>query len=529
MFSKVNRTPEHNNYFPAFLFTWALIFGAFVRLYAPAQTDFPILDGGLFYTMIQDILSNDFRLPHFTSFNQANIPFAYPPMAFYLAAFLSRYLQIELIEIIHWIPAVLSIASIPVFFLLGKSILKDNFLASLATCAYAMLPATFDLYIVGGGLTRSWGMLFALLTIRSVYLMYLQRSIKLLFQTAIFASLLILGHPETTFHTFFIVCLLWFFFGKDMRSFLQSLVIAMIVLVLTSPWWLTVVMRHGISPYLSSLQSGWHHLFFWTPILKMDFAGERFVDIVTVIGMVGFIVQISRKQYLLPIWLLLPFITEPRNPTLFASMALCLLAAVGFQQIAQSITSLTLNHSLENSFAVSRILSSRIGKLWLTFFLIYPLISAFSTSLQLSTYVLTVEQQKAFEWIKANTPKDSRFLILSFEGTFMMPFQEWLPSLTERINIAVEVGYEWLPNRAFEKRRQAFVKLNPCVFESIQCAESWAIEQGLTFDYVIVYQSLITPVDFKVGNEPIRSMHESKHYHLVYQSDLIKIFHQTKP
>ena len=46
----------------------------------------PVNDGGMFATMSADIQRAGYALPAFTSYNGADIPFAYPPFALYLAA-----------------------------------------------------------------------------------------------------------------------------------------------------------------------------------------------------------------------------------------------------------------------------------------------------------------------------------------------------------------------------------------------------------------------------------------------------------
>jgi hypothetical protein len=63
----------------------ATLVGTLIRSFFVLNSDFPLNDGGMFYTMIKDLQSAHFHLPAFTSYNQANIPFAYPPLPFYLA------------------------------------------------------------------------------------------------------------------------------------------------------------------------------------------------------------------------------------------------------------------------------------------------------------------------------------------------------------------------------------------------------------------------------------------------------------
>ena len=59
----------------------AIILGALVRLLYIAGSDFPINDGGLFFTMTRDLQANGFLIPKVTSYNGGGLPFAYPPLA----------------------------------------------------------------------------------------------------------------------------------------------------------------------------------------------------------------------------------------------------------------------------------------------------------------------------------------------------------------------------------------------------------------------------------------------------------------
>ena len=132
-----------------FILVWAVIFGTLARILPAWLAGAPVNDGGLFYQMTEDILQAGYTLPIYTSFNQAQIPFAYPPLAFYLAAFLSRWMPLW--QVFRWIPPVLSVATIPAVYLLGRAVLKSDLKAAFSALAYAMLPAAFDLLIVGGG------------------------------------------------------------------------------------------------------------------------------------------------------------------------------------------------------------------------------------------------------------------------------------------------------------------------------------------------------------------------------------------
>src|SRR5215470_9642735 len=64
----------------------ALVIGGAIRLFYVAHADFPLNDGGLFYTMTEDLRADKYVLPFYTSYNGGSIPYAYPPLAFYLSA-----------------------------------------------------------------------------------------------------------------------------------------------------------------------------------------------------------------------------------------------------------------------------------------------------------------------------------------------------------------------------------------------------------------------------------------------------------
>ena len=44
------------------------LIGGMIRFYFVLRVDFPLNDGGLFLTMIEDLLTNNFSLPWFTSY-----------------------------------------------------------------------------------------------------------------------------------------------------------------------------------------------------------------------------------------------------------------------------------------------------------------------------------------------------------------------------------------------------------------------------------------------------------------------------
>src|SRR5512140_1332957 len=141
------------------------VIGLLVRLLPALGASFPLNDGGLFYRMILEVQANHFRLPLFTSYNLEHIPFAYPPLGLYAAALLSSGLHANVLDVLRLVPAIVSSLSVPVFYFLARRVLKSGPYTTLAaTVAFALLPRAFEWQIMGGGITRSFGFLFTMLT-----------------------------------------------------------------------------------------------------------------------------------------------------------------------------------------------------------------------------------------------------------------------------------------------------------------------------------------------------------------------------
>ncbi len=145
-------------------FTFILVIGLVIRAFFVLRADFPLNDGGFFYKMTQELVENNFEIPLYTSYNHANIPFAYPPLGFYVAGFLSSFLNINLIEVFRFLPLVVSVLTIPAFYLMAKELFSQKF-AIISSFIFTVLPRSFMWMIMGGGVARSFGFLFSILSL----------------------------------------------------------------------------------------------------------------------------------------------------------------------------------------------------------------------------------------------------------------------------------------------------------------------------------------------------------------------------
>lgn len=117
--------------------------GISVRLFHVLRSDFPLNDGGLFLMMIEALRANDYVLPYSIPWAQFELPFAYPPFGFYLAAGLSDLTGIGAVDLLRFLPLVGSAGTIVAFALLARSLLSERIAYLGAVLAFGLVRQGF--------------------------------------------------------------------------------------------------------------------------------------------------------------------------------------------------------------------------------------------------------------------------------------------------------------------------------------------------------------------------------------------------
>jgi hypothetical protein len=503
----------------SFLLILFVLFGGWLRFAPTVLAGDVINDGGMFYSMAQDLHENRYIIPKLVTYNDLNVPFAYPPLPFYMTAFLSDF-GIPLIEIFRWIPALVSTISILAFYLLAKAMLKSSATAALATAAFAFLPRAYTWFVMGGGVSRALGQFFMLLTVWSAYQLFSQKQIKYILLTTFFGALVTLSHPSQWLHTVVICVFLWLIL--DWTAFSHALSVAFGVVLLTAPWWLTVVLRHGFAPFLNASRTGGLSALSWLPLVIPTFAEEQFLTIFTILGLVGIAIQLIRKQYLLPLFLIIPFIIDPRSAPSIAVLPLAMLAGIGLNDLilpglvahvplAEEVDESSRGADWPDLFAAHRPIR------WvLSYFLFIALLGAYAYDQPLAHIVVPESSKEALEWIYANTPPESAFLLITgINDPFADPLQEWFPVLAKRVSVTTVQGREWLLGKDFLEYLYTLSDLQNCMNVDPNCVEKWAIAQNTSYDYLYLLKAQ-SSLTFLLQNSP--------YYELVYETMDVVIF-----
>jgi hypothetical protein len=506
------------------------LLGLYVRLVHVLPADFPLNDGGLFYRMIEELRQNGYALPAFTSYNAAGIPYAYPPLSFYLAGGLADLTGWRLIDIVRLLPPVLSALAIPAFYILARSILHRVTPALIASLVFALLPQNLGWYIMGGGLPRSLALVFALLALHQVHAMYTTGERKYIATSALLSGLTVLSHPQVATFLALSIALFFVFFGRSVRALLHSALVLAGVLLVSAPWWGTVLVNHGPGPLLAALQSGRHSLSALYQIMLFQVTGEPFLSLFSVLCLLGIIVSLVQREWLLPVWLLLPILLTPRTGTDYATVPLAMLAAVALDRLVlPQIAVLAQNARRKNGTQEvapgGTWVQSKAAVYVLAFLALYGLIAAYMTPRQENSplVALGANERSAMDWIASNTPADSRFLVMSGRDSGTDSAGEWFPVVANRVSLSTAQGYEWMPINWVARAERANA-LQYCVALDGTCLDRWATTGNVDYTHVYVR----TGGDDACCSGLYRSLKNSADYRLVYEQQDVAVFsHST--
>ena len=140
------------------IFLVGLLVRIFPLIMMEFPTEVPYNGGGLYYHFSETILENNFAYPRTIPYYTDNgIPFAYPPLLFYLIAIVAKFTPLSTFILHIYLPTFISVITVVAFYFLAKEIFQERKLILFSTLVYAMLPVAFSELIPGEGLCESFG------------------------------------------------------------------------------------------------------------------------------------------------------------------------------------------------------------------------------------------------------------------------------------------------------------------------------------------------------------------------------------
>jgi hypothetical protein len=490
----VGRLPDRH--YPVAL-ALAVALGIAVRAYHVLSQDFPLNDGGLFFAMVRDLQAAHYHLPAFTSYNRAEIPYAYSPLAFYLAGLLDDLTPLSLLDLFRWLPLIASGLIVVAFAWLARGLLASRWAAVAAVVAFSLIPRSYIWMLMGGGLTRSFGFLFGLVTLRLLYSFLTERRWFYVPLVAVAAALTVASHLGTAPFVAFSGLLLIAAYGRHARALVGSVIAAGGAALLTAPWWLTVLHTHGLEPFLAASATGgsiFRSLSLRDTVNTLAQlglgTGESVLALIGMLGALGFFFALSMGDWLLPVWWIAIVTLDARQGSTFSTVPIALLAGIAVVQLLLPAMTRLRVPTLRRS-------SGRLAwspKVVLALFVIFGTVSALVRSTPVIGGMgdmgsLSAQERRAMTWVARETPTDAKLLVVAGTPWEIDRNSEWLPALTGRRSVGTVQGFEYRPLGEFGRKKREYNQLQACAGWVSHCLLDWSRTTGMAFTHVYIPKS----------------------------------------
>jgi hypothetical protein len=507
----------------------ALGLGSFLRIIYLVKTNFPLNDGGLFYRMVQDLQANHYLLPLYTTYNNASLPFVYPPLSFYLIGLANQFLGINLIDIFRYFPLFVNLLTIPVFFSIARKLLNSSSQVYLATMAFAWLKPAYEWLIMGGGVTRSPGFLFGLIAIDQGAAFLLQDKRKNLILAAITFSLAILFHFEMAWFAMISLIILIIFIHKWRKGIILLASIVIGVVIIGFPYWYQIILHNDFEVISYGFASGdFNILLSSVKFFFFNYTEEGILPLFAVIAIFGLAATLATKNFMYLAWLIALTFLDYRSANRINMLPVCLLIGIGLDVVILPSVDYAIKSGLAcigNHHEISDKTSPAKAN-WFKAVLLFGLFFQLLLVSYLNQYtdqalnkVISPADRAAMNWMENNIKPGARVLIIPSSASWELdPVSEWFPALTHLVSIITVQGFEW--TKDYYQRISAYETLGECVDENgADCLENYLDRNNESIDYVYFSRSFF---DKNVISESI--MRFLAKFPVVYSDQIVTIY-----
>ncbi|MBA3774083.1 MAG: hypothetical protein H0X13_16805 [Ramlibacter sp.] len=420
-----------------------------IRIELLVATDFPINDGALFLAFVEAIVPVFPSIPQTVEYNGIAIPFAYPPLSFWLAAGGVR-LGLDPLDIVHRAPILMNIGYVLLFTLVLLRTGHSRLFTAVAVLVFGTTFRSYEFLVMGGGLSRGLGSLFLLLTLLVLLPQggteRAQRSLRRLLLGGVLVGGAVLSHLEWGMLTAFsaVLCLAFPWPGW-VRLVRGSVIVGAMASLLVAPWLGMVYLAHGLAPFVAaSGTSAWQPNSF----INLGRMLTRTSFIALPLVLFGMVTAARTRDVFWVVFLLAAAILTPRSGETPLVLALGVLAASGF------ITLVALVRQRGGPA-----LRPMLAGLLLLGVAMVVLRSLDAQRRDPHFAVLPAELRSAMSWI-AQTHPGATFAVLKEAPWFYNAAAEWFPVLARAVNVTTLQGREWLPDQEFARTYEAIDQLD---------------------------------------------------------------------
>lgn len=414
-----------------------LIFSGGVTLYPILQTNQPLGSAGLYALMAEVIANGNFAYPqNIPYYGQGSMPFAYPPLSFYLMAGFIKLFPTGEWAYLRFAPWVFSLFTFLAVFLLAKKIGISTEGAALSTVTLAMAAPFYEYQIFSAGVTRSLAYALAAFGLVCLATWLENGRWRWFFASMVLMALTILTHFSYAFFFGFSGAVLVVYYKRlDWRWMLKYSLLAAGAFTLTLSWWLFIMHRHGWDVFQGALFS--HNnaemLFSfqgWMQNARHYFFTLKFTPEITVVMAIS-LLQLAATRH------------KPHFFLYVGWMTLIALAVSENIRFLLLIGAVFISHGIAWVEARLRHMGVDWAKPVSYFVFIFAIASSFTLFTSAKIFALNQPLLDMAAWMRENTPADTHYLLVG--NSFDYEFEaEWTPLLSQRVSSVGHWGSEWV-------------------------------------------------------------------------------------
>jgi hypothetical protein len=501
-----------------------LLVGAVVVLAYLGTHPYPGYGAGLYLHIAERIAENGYRLPvRIPGYTAGGVPFAYPPLLFYLGA-LAMDLGVDPLALSRYVPAVVTVGYLVPYYFLSRELLRDRLDASLATTLLAVAAPTLQWHLSAGGFVRAPAFLLAVTGCYAGVRLFRSGGRRWLAAGTLLFGLTVLTHPVYTVFFGVSYLLLYAAFDGTLRGLLLGAVVAGGGLALAAPWWLQVLAAHGPDAFTAA--AGTHSGLFGGPHRLFDQFGYTLVSgpplgLYFLLAYAGVAHFLRERRLFLPAWLIVPAIVVGKERFQFVAGAM--MAAVvlreGLREVVERrFPAETRRRERERAahlaLAGAVLLAAAVGTVYAAGAL--PWAHAGDSS---QPQFMDGEDREAMAWAANETPPNAAFVVLGDAA-------EWFPLFADRTILVGPWGVEWTTPERYERQLTLYRTVSGCDSEGCLTAALSTAEVDPEYVYVPKGEYTVRGMDESDTTNLRRSLHRSGEYAQVFENGGVVVFRQ---
>jgi hypothetical protein len=263
--------------------------------------------------------------------------------------------------------------------------------------------------------------------------------------------------------------------------------------------------------------------------------GEPLFPLIGVLAILGVLASLTPRRFLIPVWWLTIVLLEARAGATYATLPVAMLAGIGFTEVLLPVLVRPWSAVVRGWTPAAVGLAPPAGRprraipaVVTALFLAYGIGCALLTRPELGTEgrwlnSLSRDDRRAMEWVAAETPPQSRFLVMTgniWGGWWADRVGEWFPVLARRVSVATVQGSEWLPNQEFSRRWGLYDRVQGCGGWFVVCLDDWQRDANAPFTHVYVAKSQ----PFQCCHVLLHSLRADSSYTIAYDGEGATIF-----